>query len=444
MLNKITIINFRAFKNVTLDLTKNKKEAKHYAFIYGENASGKSSIIYALGFLKKSIDSLKVKKVFDGFVETNKEHINEEDINMFKNALDYYSINETLAKDKRIGSKEDMKIIYEFFMGNKKFIYTIVCDNKSYVKEELVDGNSTNILFSIDKNKVDISSSLFKDKNYLSSIKEDIKKFFGLHTFLAIINREFSSNNMDYMKKKTSSLLYNLLNELNGFTLITRNYNSALYRTKHYDNLLNQLPYGEIETKNERVIDKTEKALKLYLTNLCTNIIDVYYKKDYKKANTISYTLFLKRKNNGETIDVPIASESSGTLKVIELFPYIYKAINGETVIVDELDDDIHDLLMEYIIDSSKDLIKGQFIMTTHNTRIMENIKPDSIYIIEVDTEGNRKVENIKELAKKRIQKNHNVNYEYLHGLYGGIPVVGYLDFLTIQDVLNGDNSGKK
>ena len=61
MLNKITIINFRAFKNVTLDLTKNKKEAKHYAFIYGENASGKSSIIYALGFLKKSIDSLKIK-----------------------------------------------------------------------------------------------------------------------------------------------------------------------------------------------------------------------------------------------------------------------------------------------------------------------------------------------------------------------------------------------
>ena len=52
MLKRIELINYKSFKNVTIDFSDTKTKTKNIAIIYGENGSGKSNIISALYFLK--------------------------------------------------------------------------------------------------------------------------------------------------------------------------------------------------------------------------------------------------------------------------------------------------------------------------------------------------------------------------------------------------------
>ena len=106
-----------------------------------------------------------------------------------------------------------------------------------------------------------------------------------------------------------------------------------------------------------------------------------------------------------------------------------------ETVIIDEIDNGIHDLLMKNIIMSIKDEINGQLIITTHNTLLLEILPKECIYILSTDYEGNKNINTIKEYGIK-IQKNHNARDLYFKGLFGGIPTTSYVDFEEIKYVL--------
>lgn len=44
------------------------------------------------------------------------------------------------------------------------------------------------------------------------------------------------------------------------------------------------------------------------------------------------------------------------------------------TVIIDEIDTEIHDLLMKALIDGLMDIETGQLIATTHNTMLMNTL----------------------------------------------------------------------
>ena len=46
----IHLENFKSFKNATFDLRATKKNAKKFAVIFGENGSGKSTIIESISF----------------------------------------------------------------------------------------------------------------------------------------------------------------------------------------------------------------------------------------------------------------------------------------------------------------------------------------------------------------------------------------------------------
>ena len=111
-------------------------------------------------------------------------------------------------------------------------------------------------------------------------------------------------------------------------------------------------------------------------------------------------------------------------------------ALIGETVIIDEIDNGIHDLLMKNIIMSIKDEITGQLIITTHNTLLLEVLPKESIYILTTNYSGNKTINSIKDYDV-RVQKNNNARTLYLKGLFGGIPTTNYIDFEEIKYKLN-------
>ena len=104
---------------------------------------------------------------------------------------------------------------------------------------------------------------------------------------------------------------------------------------------------------------------------------------------------------------------------------------------IDELDSGIHDFLFSCVL---KDLyyykMKGQLIITTHNTTLLETkIKKDYIYLFNIDSNGKKILIPITEY--EREHPNTNFRKRYLKGLYGGIPMIDDIDF---DDILNQDD----
>jgi AAA15 family ATPase/GTPase len=106
-------------------------------------------------------------------------------------------------------------------------------------------------------------------------------------------------------------------------------------------------------------------------------------------------------------------------------------AVHGQVSFVDEMDSNIHDLLMKGLIESIVPDVKGQLIVTTHNTLLLENADPRSVYILQVDAEGGRSIQPMSSI--ERTQKNHNNRKRYLDGVMGGVPYMGEIYMSEIE-----------
>ncbi|WP_155832132.1 AAA family ATPase [Companilactobacillus nodensis] len=149
----------------------------------------------------------------------------------------------------------------------------------------------------------------------------------------------------------------------------------------------------------------------------------------------IRYELYEKKRISNKIVEIPFALESNGTKRLLDLFPLFLNAVNGNTVIIDEIDQGIHDLLIDRIIDNIKEDITGQLIFTTHDTQVMKQLDVSSLYVIQVDSEGNKRIVNISKASKGKIAANNNIQKLYLDGYFAGIP---YSDDVDFYDILEG------
>ena len=109
--------------------------------------------------------------------------------------------------------------------------------------------------------------------------------------------------------------------------------------------------------------------------------------------------------------------------------------LDGQTVFIDEMDDGIHDLLFAKIIDSLRDVMQGQLVITTHNTTLLEYLEPKEVYVIQKDIEANTLIECVNNY-EQRTQKTNSIRSKYLRGDYEGIPHVDAFDAEFLQEQL--------
>ena len=129
-------------------------------------------------------------------------------------------------------------------------------------------------------------------------------------------------------------------------------------------NVLADLKSGVISKNKIDEIKKYENVLNIFFTQAHADIKSVNYVIE-EKDDKIRYKLYFNKMIGGNLKSIPIELESEGTKKIIEEFDTLIGAIMGETVVIDEIDNGIHDLLMKNIILSIKDEITGQLIITT-------------------------------------------------------------------------------
>ena len=190
---------------------------------------------------------------------------------------------------------------------------------------------------------------------------------------------------------------------------------------------------GSIKINEEEKLNHTEKILNNFFTSIYSDIKKVYYKTE-EKDDKLHYNLFIKKQIYGKIIDIDFQLESTGTQKLLRLFPLIISSMKKNNVVaIDELDSGIHDLLTASIVKSLFSDIKGQFILTTHNTTILESdIKKECIYVFNIDSEGKKILAPITDYEKEH--PNINFRKRYLKGMYYGIPIVSDIDFKYILE----------
>ena len=170
--------------------------------------------------------------------------------------------------------------------------------------------------------------------------------------------------------------------------------------------------------KEEKKLNYTENILNSFFTTLYSDVKKVFYNREYKD-DKIQYRLFFKKQIYGQIKDIDFSLESTGTQKLLNLLPLLLISLNRDKVsAIDEFDSNIHDILIYNIISSMVNFIKGQLIITTHNTTLLETeIKKDYIYLFNIDSNGKKILIPITEY--EREHPNTNFRKRYLKGEYG-------------------------
>jgi AAA15 family ATPase/GTPase len=142
--------------------------------------------------------------------------------------------------------------------------------------------------------------------------------------------------------------------------------------------------------------------------------------------------------NSEDPIFFDLTSESRGTLRLLKLLRPIFSALDsGATVFVDEIDGSIHTLLSKAVLglfSSSKTNPKGaQLVATTHDTTLLCSrvLRRDQIWFTEKDLTG---ATSLYPLSDIRTRQADNLEKGYLEGRFGAIPFLGDLKNLLKEE----------
>lgn len=105
---------------------------------------------------------------------------------------------------------------------------------------------------------------------------------------------------------------------------------------------------------------------------------------------------------------------------------------------IDEFDSGIHDKIVHDMLEETVSDLKGQLILTTHNTLLLETAEPSNVYVIRISVDGFKEIRSFDSIAPSR-GGHHNNRKRYLQGLYDGIPIIRSLDLELIANSLDKD-----
>ncbi|AVQ23282.1 ATP/GTP-binding protein [Fusobacterium nucleatum subsp. nucleatum ATCC 23726] len=434
MFTYIKLKNYKSLIELEVDLTKKENTPKKLISIYGENGIGKSNFVDSFYTLKRIISTRTINEKVRILTEKQKDlQSNDFDKALYffgqlgsiiKNGF-FSDSTDIITESKTINSKDNMVIEVGFKIKSKSGIYRIETDDTDIISEKLdftLNKNKVNF-FEITKKEKNLNESVFIDNEYKKEILSIIEKYWGKHSLLSLIAYEIEDKKENYVKKRIFNGIFEVINFFLSLSILSRN-KMEVFKDIEKEKLF----YGTLSINEEKKLTNIENVINTFFIALFSDIKQAYYKKKIDN-DKINYILCFKKNIYNKLIDIEYNRESTGTKNILKILPYLISAAKGKTVIIDEIDNGIHDLLMLKILENLSEDLKGQLIITTHNTLLLEEefIK-DSIYIFKVDENANKQLISLKKF-EGRIHPNLSIRKRYLKGLYGGIPFPMDIDF---------------
>jgi len=384
------------------------------ALIYGANASGKTTILKALDFLRKLVLQPSVKKteelhfkpfLFD--IKTPKENT-VLSIDFLQNGIRYFY--EVEFNHKAI-VKENLK----FSNPNKSTVYTRTTDLKNQFTEIKFGG----------KIKVEKTALKTLEANTLWN-----NTVLGGYLKTNIEIKELKEAS-DWFKDYLHPVIYPK-SKLDGF--IT----SQIERKKiKKENVLTILKKADLNISDILIEEKEEDVPErlLEIIEKSSNVSDEELNKIKSKKKISIVQLDLEHFVDGGKYTLPFELESAGTKRYYSFAGLLNLLIKENTAFpIDELGASLHpDLYQYFLLTFLANAKNSQIIATTHNREILNDkdmIRDDAIWITDKSKNAATELYSFADFDTSVIRDTTNRLNAYKSGKLGGIPNVGdyYLD----------------
>ncbi len=378
-LSMIGVKSFKEHENDNIIKINSKLKLLKSSVIYGNNASGKSNLIRAVGFMR-------------GFV-----------LNSFRDALLENNDKKIPLTKFLLSTKSDvLPTSFEvvFFVGSVKYRYGFEVEENEVISEWLFHTTSKEVpLFTRNKNEYYINKSSFQEGLNLESKTKNNVLFL---TLIAQFNGQISNRVIDWFKN---------LNIINGIDDKTyRKYTiEKLKGDKDFQKWVNSfirfLEISKLTTVEEETSRQTKR-----------NRIVTWHRK-YGENNLLIDTVPFNFDHQ----------ESEGTKKLIYLLGPWYDTLrNSKILVVDELDSRLHTNLMKQLIRffHATNHLNAQLIFVVHDTNILSKdyFRRDQIWFIEKNQFGASELYSLGDFKSEKVRKKSAFDKNYTIGKYGAVP----------------------
>ena len=120
--------------------------------------------------------------------------------------------------------------------------------------------------------------------------------------------------------------------------------------------------------------------------------------------------------------------ESSGTKRLVELLPQLYRALTGGIPgVFDEIDGDLHvDIVIEILSwfrSRETNPQNSQLFVTSHNVGLLDDLEKEELFIVEKTRDGTTRLHGAQDV--KGIRRDVRLYPKYRAGVLGGVPRIG-------------------
>ncbi|TXI84518.1 MAG: ATP-binding protein [Crocinitomicaceae bacterium] len=379
------------------------------ALIYGANASGKTTILKALDFLR------------DIVINPERKKNNELDFNPF--LFDPST------------PKENSTISIEFFQNNIKYFYEVEFFKKAIVSEEL---------YFYSPNKANV----FKRKTNLSNQFTEIT-FGNKITTDKVFEKTLESNTLwnntvlgGYLK--TNIDLKELQEVVDWFGVYL---NPLIYtRTELEDFVTSRISDKEISKSDvvsilkkadfnisDIVIQEEEKEIPDDFIEFLKRQIKApseQIKELEEKGKLTAVNLEFEHTVSNTTYTLPFESESQGTRRYYGFAGLLTLLIKNSTAFpIDELESSLHpDLYLHFLLSFLLNSKNSQIIATTHNREILDNkdiFRNDAIWFTDKQESCSTELYSLTDFDSSVVRNTTNILNAYKSGKLSGTPNLG-------------------
>ncbi|WP_303321427.1 AAA family ATPase [Holdemanella biformis] len=388
------------------------------AIIYGPNASGKTNIISAMDVFKEIVLKGNIRNS-DELISPN---ISEGKLELIPNNLNRYP--------------KPTKFYIRFVEGELLVEYELKIDLGLFLDRNY-------------QRKIEFESLRINDKTIYE--RTDRIEFFNLKSIEKYLITEFREN-----EDSAKAIARNNLNETelfltNGFKMMfsSKIVSFILEWVEEKFIVIYRADAAEIKSKLDNteggkifINRTTNDAAKLFGIN--SNALGYVVPEDGREPQLCS--IF---KDNGVAIPAK-HFESYGTVRFINIFPLILKAlVEGSVLVMDEFDANIHPMGLMNIINIFHDDINkknAQLIFNTHNPIFLNAniVRRDEIKFVERDDEthlsAHYSLSDFKTSGSNGVRKADDYLKHYFLGRYGAVKDI---DFYDLFETLIKDNSSE-
>lgn len=155
--------------------------------------------------------------------------------------------------------------------------------------------------------------------------------------------------------------------------------------------------------------------------------------KDMAGRKFVEPRFFHRDVDTQESVEFAEEEESDGTRALFAFAgPWLDVIENERVLVVDELDTSLHPLLVHHLVKRlHHEGTKAQLIFTTHDTTLLSQklLRRDQVWFMEKDAKSATRLYPLSDFSPR---DNEAVERGYLNGRYGGIPFLKDLDFYGV------------